>query len=117
MVLSDDRTCEFIPDQISGIFVGWAKLKMHGFSKVVVGIGWDFSQQTPERVMHIDFLDSSSRIRTEPVELLVTGYVRKLKCTDNILQALSITDEDRRIASKALDLPAFSECTSGHHLT
>ncbi|XP_062221916.1 bifunctional riboflavin kinase/FMN phosphatase-like isoform X2 [Phragmites australis] len=87
MVLSDDRTYEFIPDQISGIFFGWAKFKVHGFSKVVIGIGWDFSQQNPERVM------------------------------ENILQALSITDEDRRIASDALDLLAFSECANGLHLT
>uniref|UniRef100_A0A0A9H282 Uncharacterized protein n=1 Tax=Arundo donax TaxID=35708 RepID=A0A0A9H282_ARUDO len=66
--------------------------------------------------MHIDFLDTS-RISTEPVELLVTGYIRKLQSTDNILQALCISDEERRFASDALDLPAFSECSSGLRLT
>nr|CAB3474306.1 unnamed protein product [Digitaria exilis] len=33
------------------IYLGWAKSKVPGFSKVVIGTGWDFSQQTIERVM------------------------------------------------------------------
>ncbi|KAL6845541.1 hypothetical protein ACP4OV_025036 [Aristida adscensionis] len=104
-----DSTYEFIPDQISGIFFGWAKFKLHGLSKVVISTGWDFSQRAAERVMHIDFLDSPGATRTDPVKLLLIGYIRKLESTDNILEALTITDEDRSIARDALDLPAFSE--------
>ena len=48
---TDERTYNYIADQISGIYLGWAKLKVHGFSKVVIGTGWNFSQQTVERVM------------------------------------------------------------------
>ncbi|KAL6614489.1 hypothetical protein ACP70R_036759 [Stipagrostis hirtigluma subsp. patula] len=113
MVISDDCTYEFIPDQISGILFGWAKFKVHGSSKVVVSIGWDFLQQNPERVMQIDFLDTPGSLKTDPVKLLVIGYIRKLESKDTILQALSITDEDRSIAKAALDLPAFSEHANG----
>ncbi|XP_066309946.1 bifunctional riboflavin kinase/FMN phosphatase-like isoform X3 [Miscanthus floridulus] len=115
-VISDDCTYECIPDQISGIYLGWAKSKVHGLSKVIMGTGWDFSQQTVERVMQVDFLDSSGRIETEPVKLLVIGYIRKLQSADAILQALSITDEDRSIAREALDLPTFSEYANDLHL-
>lgn len=48
---TDNCTYEHIPDQISGIYLGWAKFEVHGFSKVVISTGWDFSQQTVERVM------------------------------------------------------------------
>ncbi|KAK3161989.1 hypothetical protein QOZ80_1BG0083910 [Eleusine coracana subsp. coracana] len=116
-VISDDCTYEFIPDQISGIFFGWVKFKVHGFHKMIVSTGWDFSQKASERVMHIDFLDFSGTIKTQPVKLLVIGYIRKLPSTDNILEDLSITNEDRSIAKDALDLPAFSKYMSDIHFT
>lgn len=115
-VISDDCAYEYIPDQISGFFVGWAKSKVHGFSKVIVATGWDFSQRTVERVMHVHFLDCSGTVETEPVKLLIIGYIRKLQSADDILQALSVTDEDRRIARDALDLPTFSEYANDLHL-
>ncbi|CAL4973970.1 unnamed protein product [Urochloa decumbens] len=114
-VVSDERTYEFIPDQISGIYLGWAKSKVHGFSKVVIGTGWDFSLQSVERVMVVEFLDSSDKIETEPVKLLAIGYIRKLRSTDDILQALSVTEEDRSIAKDALGLPVFSEYAHDLH--
>uniref|UniRef100_K3XJQ8 Riboflavin kinase n=1 Tax=Setaria italica TaxID=4555 RepID=K3XJQ8_SETIT len=109
------HTYECIPDQISGIYMGWARSKVHGFSKVVIGTGWDFSQQTVERVMVVEFLDSTGKIETEPVKLLVIGYIRKLQSTDDMLQALSVTDEDRSIARDGLDLPTFSEYAHDLH--
>ncbi|TKW16870.1 hypothetical protein SEVIR_5G327700v4 [Setaria viridis] len=114
-VISDVHTYECIPDQISGIYMGWARSKVHGFSKVVIGTGWDFSQQTVERVMVVEFLDSTGKIETEPVKLLVIGYIRKLQSTDDMLQALSVTDEDRSIARDGLDLPTFSEYAHDLH--
>jgi riboflavin kinase len=48
---TDEHTYECIPDQIAGIYLGWVKSKVHGFSKVIICTGWDFSQQTVERVM------------------------------------------------------------------
>jgi len=116
-VVSDERTYNYIADQISGIYLGWAKLKVHGFSKVVIGTGWDFSQQTVERVMVVEFLDYTGKIETEPVKLLVIGYIRKLQITDDILQALSVTDEDRSIARDALDLQTFSEYAHDIHFS
>ncbi|OEL31718.1 Bifunctional riboflavin kinase/FMN phosphatase [Dichanthelium oligosanthes] len=131
-IIPDEYTYDRIPDQTSGIYLGWAKLNWLGFSKVVISTGWDFSQQTVERVMVgtscsyvwlfssgrpvlVDFLDSPGRIETGPVKLLIVGYIRKLQSTDDILQALSITDEDRSIARDALDLPTFTEYANDLH--
>ncbi|TVT99344.1 hypothetical protein EJB05_55291 [Eragrostis curvula] len=65
--------------------------------------------------MHIDVLDFTGAIKAEPVKLLVIGYIRKLESTDNILEDLSITDEDRSIARNALELPAFSKYKNDLH--
>ncbi|KAM3332576.1 hypothetical protein ACQJBY_028014 [Aegilops geniculata] len=103
-------TYDSIPDQISGIFFGWAKSETYGVFKAVVSTGWDLSPGKFERVMHICFLDSHYKAKTEDhLELLLIGYIRKLQSSENISQAMSITDEDQATARDALDLPAFSE--------
>uniref|UniRef100_A0A0E0JNW7 Riboflavin kinase n=1 Tax=Oryza punctata TaxID=4537 RepID=A0A0E0JNW7_ORYPU len=95
-----DCTYEYVPDQISGIFFGWAKSEAGGVSRSVISIGWDLSLRTVERVM----------ITTEePLKLQLVGYIRQLQSTENISQALAITVEDQAIARDALDLPVFSE--------
>ncbi|KAF0919923.1 hypothetical protein E2562_032332 [Oryza meyeriana var. granulata] len=110
MVIAGNSTYEYVPDQISGIFFGWAKLEAGGVSRTVISIGWDLSLRTVERVMHIYFLDSCRKITTEePLKLLLVGYIRKLQTTENISQALTITAEDQTIARDALNLPVFSE--------
>uniref|UniRef100_A0ACD5VUQ1 Uncharacterized protein n=1 Tax=Avena sativa TaxID=4498 RepID=A0ACD5VUQ1_AVESA len=109
-IIAGKHTYDSIPDQISGIFFGWAKSEAYGVSKAVVSIGWDLSLENVERAMRICFLDSLCKAKTEdPVELLLLGYIRKLESTENISQALSITDEDQATARDALGLPAFSE--------
>jgi len=65
----------------------------------------------------VEFLDYTGKIETEPVKLLVIGYIRKLQITDDILQALSVTDEDRSIARDALDLQTFSEYAHDIHFS
>nr|CAB3478348.1 unnamed protein product [Digitaria exilis] len=65
----------------------------------------------------VEFLDSSGRIETEPVKLLLIGYIRKLQSTDDILQALIVTNEDRSIARDVLDLPAFSGYANDLHFS
>ncbi|KAM0871236.1 hypothetical protein ACQ4PT_039526 [Festuca glaucescens] len=107
-IIAGERTYDSIPDQISGIFFGWAKSEAYGVSKAVVSIGWDLSLQNVERVMRICFLDCKAKAG-DPVELLLIGYIRILESTENISQALSITDEDQATARGALDLPALSE--------
>ncbi|XP_044977095.1 bifunctional riboflavin kinase/FMN phosphatase-like isoform X2 [Hordeum vulgare subsp. vulgare] len=109
-IRAGEYTYDSIPDQISGIFFGWAKSETYGVFKAVVSIGWDLSPGKFERVMHICFLDSHYKTKTEDrLELLLIGYIRKLQSLENISQAMSITDEDQAIARDALDLPAFSE--------
>ncbi|KAM3332575.1 hypothetical protein ACQJBY_028014 [Aegilops geniculata] len=93
-LIAGECTYDSIPDQISGIFFGWAKSETYGVFKAV----------------HICFLDSHYKAKTEDhLELLLIGYIRKLQSSENISQAMSITDEDQATARDALDLPAFSE--------
>ncbi|KAG8055373.1 hypothetical protein GUJ93_ZPchr0001g31691 [Zizania palustris] len=110
MVTAGGCTDESIPDQISGIFFGWAELEADGVSRVMVSIGWDLSLRPVERVTHIYFLDSCCKVTPEePLKLLLIGYIRKLPSMENISEALAITVEDQAIARNALDHPAFSK--------
>uniref|UniRef100_A0A453FJG2 riboflavin kinase n=1 Tax=Aegilops tauschii subsp. strangulata TaxID=200361 RepID=A0A453FJG2_AEGTS len=109
-LIAGECTYDSIPDQISGIFFGWTKSETYGVFKAVVSTGWDLSPGKFERVMHICFLDSHYKAKTEDhLELLLIGYIRKLQSSENISQAMNITDEDQATARDALDLPAFSE--------
>ncbi|CAM0882624.1 unnamed protein product [Alopecurus aequalis] len=109
-IIAGEHTYDSIPDQISGIFLGWAKSEAYGVSKAVVSIGWDLSLRNVERFMRIWFLDSLCKAKKEdPVELLLIGYIRMLESTEHLPEALGITDEDQATARDALELPAFSE--------
>ncbi|XP_024314863.1 bifunctional riboflavin kinase/FMN phosphatase isoform X2 [Brachypodium distachyon] len=80
MIVAGEHTYDSIPDQISGIFFGWAKLEAYGVSKAVVSIGWDLSVRNAERAMRVCFLDSRCKaITAEPLELLLIGYIRMLQ--------------------------------------
>lgn len=39
--IADTGSYELVPDQVCGVFFGWAKLELHGMYKVIVNMGWD----------------------------------------------------------------------------
>ncbi|KAK9153009.1 hypothetical protein Sjap_000489 [Stephania japonica] len=45
-----------LPDQISGVFFGWAKLDRHGVSKVVVSIEWQHDSCAMKRIIQMYML-------------------------------------------------------------
>lgn len=41
LFIADTGSYELVPDQVRGVFFGWAKLELHGMYKVIVNMGWD----------------------------------------------------------------------------
>ncbi|XP_010277043.1 PREDICTED: bifunctional riboflavin kinase/FMN phosphatase-like [Nelumbo nucifera] len=107
--------CEFeddgptaLPDQVSGIYFGWAKLGAQGNSKVVVGIGWNHHLSTIMRIIKPCLIDEICEdISDQEMHLLLVGYIRELRDEVNTLADLKLYEEDKSIASAALDLPIF----------
>ncbi|KAK9285034.1 hypothetical protein L1049_024218 [Liquidambar formosana] len=110
--LTDDGPSS-LPDQVFGLYFGWAKVDMHGIFKVVVGIGWDHSSCTAKRNIKLCLIDGSDDyVSDQAMELSLVGYIRKLSskgCMD-----MEILEEDKSIASASLYLPMFSHhaCTT-----
>ncbi|KAK1320769.1 hypothetical protein QJS10_CPA03g01491 [Acorus calamus] len=93
-----------LPDQVWGIYFGWAKLEMNKIFKAVVSFGWDLSCGTTKRTILLTLVgESNEKLFQEPLLLLIVGYVRKLK-----YELVDITEEDMNIAEAALDLFMFA---------
>ncbi|KAJ4780857.1 Bifunctional riboflavin kinase/FMN phosphatase [Rhynchospora pubera] len=118
-ITTEDCSYDSIADQVSGVFIGWAKLEAHGFSKAVISTGWDLSLHTSKRITEVHLINSNYSVKKEKLQLLLVGYIRMLpdkvhKLQDNILDALKITEKDQSIARAALDLPIFSQHKNGN---
>ncbi|KAF8413750.1 hypothetical protein HHK36_001743 [Tetracentron sinense] len=106
----DDPTA--LPDQVSGVYFGWAKHGTDGISKVVVCIGWERRCCTAKRVIKLCLIDGiSDYISDQQLQLLLVGYIRELSKVNGSTN-IEILEEDKSIATAALDLPIFA-----HHIS
>ncbi|KAL0925686.1 hypothetical protein M5K25_004051 [Dendrobium thyrsiflorum] len=106
---SDNCSFDTLPDQISGIFFGWAKLQIQGIFKMVAAVSWDFSTGFSRRMIKPCILGEINNFVMEPLHLVFVGYVRKLFDEETVLDADIPTKEDASIAWNALDLPDFGK--------
>lgn len=49
MLLCLDDILAILPDQVFGIYVGWAKIDSNNFLKIVVSVGWENDYCSPNR--------------------------------------------------------------------
>ncbi|GAB4824891.1 hypothetical protein Ancab_007761 [Ancistrocladus abbreviatus] len=100
-----------LPDQVCGVYFGWAKVGMSGVFKVVVGIGWELCSTSEIKIKLCPVDGSSDYLRSQLVQLLLVGYIRGFNCKGSTNLNMEINDEDRCIASAALDQPMFTHYT------
>ncbi|KAF5191420.1 bifunctional riboflavin kinase/FMN phosphatase-like [Thalictrum thalictroides] len=97
-----------LPDQVSGIYFGWAKLSTHGIFKVVVGIGWQKDSCTTKRIIKPYLIGAVDKyISGQQLEMVLVGYSRELIHEASKMD-LNVLEEDKLLASEALDLPMFA---------
>ncbi|KAK9150513.1 hypothetical protein Syun_008822 [Stephania yunnanensis] len=113
---ADDQNA--LPDQISGVFFGWAKLDRHRVSKVVVSIEWRHDSCTMKRIIKPCLIGKLNKdANGQRLELLLVGYIKELSRKENASKELYISEEEKFVASEALDLPIFSQHMNNNLLT
>ncbi|KAF9589144.1 hypothetical protein IFM89_019460 [Coptis chinensis] len=96
-----------LPDQVSGIYFGWAKLDTHEIIKIVVGIGWQQKSFSAVRVIKPFVVDAYDKdISGQKLQIVLVGYIRRLIYEASEMD-LNVLEEDMSIAKEALDLPIF----------
>ncbi|KAF5731396.1 hypothetical protein HS088_TW18G00073 [Tripterygium wilfordii] len=97
-----------LPDQVSGVYFGWAVASALETFKVVVGIGWHLRSYTATRKIQICIIDGDCNHASDlEMELTLVGFIRGLNSTEITSVAVEIREEDKSIASASLDLPMF----------
>ncbi|KAM7270160.1 hypothetical protein ACFE04_029374 [Oxalis oulophora] len=93
-----DGSVSSLPDQVVGVFFGWAEFDMHTTCKIVVAIGWTRCSCTAKREFQICVVDGDNG----------QLFDQKLQAGEKSNTNLEILEEDKAIASAALDLPLFT---------
>ncbi|CAL9011673.1 unnamed protein product [Prunus brigantina] len=105
-VTEDGRST--LPDQVWGVFFGWAVADMEKTYRVVVGIGLDYSSCSPNKNIQIYAVDGNNCcISNRQMKLLLVGYIRGSNKEITSMDAETLK-ECKSIASASLDLPIFS---------
>lgn len=105
-VTEDGRST--LPDQVWGVFFGWAVADMEKTYRVVVGIGLDYSSCSPNKNIQIYTVDGNNCcISKQQMKLLLVGYIRGSNKEITSMDAETLK-ECKSIASASLDLPIFS---------
>ncbi|XP_057956316.1 bifunctional riboflavin kinase/FMN phosphatase-like isoform X2 [Malania oleifera] len=105
---ADDGPSAF-PDQVWGVYFGWAEVDMHEIFKVVVGIGWKHCFCTAQRKIQLCLIDGSDDlVCNQKMQLLLVGYIRGFSSEGKTMVDTEILEEDMSIANAALNLPMFA---------
>ncbi|KAF3444025.1 hypothetical protein FNV43_RR13715 [Rhamnella rubrinervis] len=103
-----------LPDQVYGVFFGWAEVDMNGIFKAVVCIGRDHCCCSRKKVIQMFLVDGSNDyMSNQQVKVQLVGYIRGLngKRNGNVPEITSkdteILEEYKSIARDSLDLPMF----------
>lgn len=102
---------ESLPDQAFGVYFGWTNYGNFGTVKVVLSLGWEdltISPTNPKREIKTSLIgkDHQYHIDMDKLDLLAVGYIKNLYPM-RVGGAVDISEADKIIASKALDLPKF----------
>lgn len=95
-----------LPDQVSGVYFGWARLSSNQIVKTVISVTWH--QNTAKRVIRPHLIDEPDEcISGQLLQILIVGYIREPSNKVNSPVHLEITEQNISIASEALDLTMF----------
>ncbi|XP_041007124.1 bifunctional riboflavin kinase/FMN phosphatase-like [Juglans microcarpa x Juglans regia] len=102
-----------LPDQVFGLYFGWAKVDMNKSFKVVVSIGWDHCSCIAKRKICTHVIDGNiDHLSDQQIQLLLVGYIRELNGKDVTSMSVEMLEEYNCIAGASLDLPVFVDHSS-----
>ncbi|CAH9135490.1 unnamed protein product [Cuscuta epithymum] len=105
---STDDMLAGLPDQVFGIYMGWAKIYSNKLLKIVVSIGWENNNCSLERHIKAFLPEGNDENANDcEMELVLVGYIRGSYGKETTY-ALDILDEDKCTARSAFCQPEFS---------
>ncbi|KAK7290850.1 hypothetical protein RIF29_05583 [Crotalaria pallida] len=98
-----------LPDQLVGLYFGWAAVDADRNLKILVSINLDHLPGFANKKIHVCLIDSNSDHKSEQKMLIhLVGYIRALDNKELTSTELEKLEEDKSIARASLDLPSFS---------
>lgn len=105
-VTEDGRSA--LPDQVWGVFFGWAVADMQKTYRVVVAIGLDCNS-SPHKNIQMHTVDGNNCcVSNQQMKLLLVGYIRESNTKEISSMDAEALEECKLITSASLDLPIFS---------
>ncbi|KAI4333855.1 hypothetical protein L6164_018613 [Bauhinia variegata] len=98
-----------LPDQVVGVYFGWATVDRDRNFKAIVSINWDHSLCAANRKIYVCLIDEDGDpISNQQMQIFLVGYMRE--CNNKELTAVDsgALQEYKSIASVSLDLPEFA---------
>ncbi|KAL3509145.1 hypothetical protein ACH5RR_028546 [Cinchona calisaya] len=103
--LSDDGP--FLPNQVQGLYFGWARTDVQKIVKIVISVAWEHKCCSSRRKIHAVIINGSNeKVYDKEMQLLIVGFIRGSSYMGNA-NKLEILDEDKFIADAALDLAEY----------
>ncbi|CAL0332881.1 unnamed protein product [Lupinus luteus] len=97
-----------LPDQVVGLYIGWAKVDTDKNLKILVSINLDHLPGFANKKIHVCFIDDNNEDKSEQkMEINLVGYIKALdkELTSTELEKLT---EYKSVGRAYLDLPSFS---------
>ncbi|KAJ1417368.1 Phosphoglycolate phosphatase-like, domain 2 [Sesbania bispinosa] len=97
-----------LPDQVIGLYFGWAKMDTDRNYKILVSINLDFSSIAYKKI-HVWLIDTKSDHKSEQqMQIHLVGYIRAWDNKELTSMELEKLEEYKSIARASLDLSSFA---------
>lgn len=98
-----------LPDQVSGIYFGWAKVESLMIFKVLIRISWNIDGGSFKKVIHVSTTDGGNELVSDQRMLIsLVGYIQGLSSKGIRLNDKEIVEEEKLIARTGLDSSDFT---------
>ncbi|WVY99600.1 hypothetical protein V8G54_025670 [Vigna mungo] len=105
---STDNATLALPDQVVGLYLGWAKIDTDRKFKILASINLDFSCVSYKRI-RVYLVDSNSDLKQkQKMQISLVGYIRTWDNKELSSTAFDKLEEYKSIARASLDLPSFT---------
>ncbi|KAH9622467.1 hypothetical protein KSS87_007971 [Heliosperma pusillum] len=102
-----DGQTNVLPNQVCGIYFGWAKMGINKDTKVVVRIKQEVSSSSRSNVRLCSIDESPDHLNAEQMHLVLVGYIRGFNFQGTLSSNSEICEDDKSVALSALKLPMF----------
>lgn len=102
-----------LPDQVFGAYFGWAKDESSKILKILMSVKWDGDCCSIKRVINVYLIDGSNEATSDQkMQIMLVGYIGGQSNKGNSASEKEILEENKVIASTALDSSAFTNHSS-----